>query len=534
VLQNFDRGSLDRYAPLGVSGGMTSQPHERSPGPQAQPKREIELKLTGPDGSVDALETYLRGSDAETAPRRHEVTTYFDTPDRTLERGGVSLRVRAVDGSRKQTLKADPQNSVAADRAEWEWTIKQDKPDLRPAKRVLAERGLPQKLDLAPIFKTEVNRTTRVLKLDGGTVIETAYDEGLITADDSHQPIRELELELRQGEAAPLYRLACELHAAAPVMIETESKGARGYRLASGAKPEAHKSRDTSIDPQTNGAAAFRQIVNAGLGHLLANQSAGLAGDAEGVHQMRIAVRRLRAALALFQPFLEPHAASLFQGELQRVGRVFGEARDWDVFCLQILPDVMNSERDVGWRDLLLEPAGAAREAAHAAFTKEIRDPAFTRLILGLAAWAEEMRLPGNPGSQRPVEDLCRALLDRLATKVERRGRKIRHRSETELHALRMLLKKLRYGIDFLRPVFHPAARKSYLHECKKLQKTLGDINDTVTATALAERLVKGARLDLAPAVGLLAEQLGRRRDEALGHLAKRRDAFSDQPRFWT
>jgi triphosphatase len=491
------------------------------------------LKLAIPDSSVDALGTYLRAANAATAPRRHEVTTYFDTRERALERSGVSLRVRVADGSRTQTLKADRQDSVAADRAEWEWTIKQDKPDLRPADQILAERGLPQELDLEPIFKTEVDRTTHILKLDGGTVIETAYDEGRITAGDSHQQIRELELELRQGEAGPLYRLACELHAAASVMIETESKGARGYRLASGAKPEAHKASDTSIDPQTNGAAAFRQIVNAGLGHLLANQSAGLASDAEGVHQMRIAVRRLRAALALFQPLLEPHAASLFQDELRRVGRVFGEARDWDVFCLQILPDVMDSERDAGWRDLLLEPAGAAQEAAHAAFIKEIRDPAFTRLVLGLAGWAEEMRLPGGPELQRPIEDLCPDLLDRLATKVERRGRKIRHRSQTELHALRKSLKKLRYGIDFLRPVFHPASLKSYLHDCKKLQKTLGDINDTVAATALAERLVKGVRLDLAPAVGLLAEQLGQRRNEALSHLAKRWDAFSDQPRFW-
>jgi triphosphatase len=114
--------------------------------------------------------------------------------------------------------------------------------------------------------------------------------------------------------------------------------------------------------------------------------------------------------------------------------------------------------------------------------------------VLGLAAWAEEMRLPGNPESQRPIEDLCPALLDRLAAKVERRGRKIRHRTETELHALRKSLKKLRYGIDFLRPVFHPAPLKSYLHDCKKLQKTLGDINDTLTATALAERAGRATR----------------------------------------
>ena len=316
-------------------------------------------------------------------------------------------------------------------------------------------------------------------------------------------------------------------------MLEPESKGARGYRLANRAKPEAHKSKDTAIDPRTNGAEAFRQIVNAGLGHLLANQPAGLAGDAEGVHQMRVAIRRLRAALALFQPFLEPHAAALFQDELRRIGRVFGEARDWDVFCLQILPEVLETERDAGWRDLLLEPATMARAAAHTDFIGEIRDPAFTRLVLGLASWAEEMRLPGLSEPQRPIEDLCPALLDRLAAKVARRGRQIRHRSEAELHALRKSLKKLRYGIDFLRPVFDPAPLKSYMRDCKKLQQTLGDINDTVTATALAERLVKGTRLDLAPAVAALAEQLDRRRGDALSHLAKRWDAFSDQPRFW-
>ena len=228
---------------------------------------------------------------------------------------------------------------------------------------------------------------------------------------------------------------------------------------------------------------------------LLTNQPAGLAGDAEGVHQMRVAIRRLRAALALFQPFLEPHAAALFQDELRRIGRVFGEARDWDAFCLQILPEVLETERDAGWRDLLLEPATMARAAAHTDFVGEIRDPAFTRLVLGLASWTEELRLPGLSEPERPIEDLCPALLDRLAAKVARRGRQIRHRSEAELHALRKSLKKLRYGIHFLRPMFDPALLKPYMRDCKKLQQILGDINDTVAATALAERLAKGARV---------------------------------------
>jgi inorganic triphosphatase YgiF len=511
---------------------MTYQTKLESLRSQNQPPREVELKFAIPEDSVAALKACLqaRAANAET---RHEVTTYFDTPDRVLQRGGISLRVRAAGGDRVQTLKADSQGGVAADRAEWEWKIEQDSPDLRLAEQVLNERGVPQQIDLEPIFRTEVDRTTRILDLDGGTVIETACDEGRITTGKAHLPIRELELELRSGAAAPLYRLACELHAAAPLMIETESKGARGYRLAGGTKPETHKSRDPAIESRTAVAEAFRQIENAGLGHLLANQAAGLAGDAEGVHQMRIAIRRLRAALALFQPLLEPHAAALFEDELRRIGRVFGEARDWDVFCLQILPDVLRSEHDDGWRDLLLLPATAAREAAHERFTNEIRSPAFTRLMLGLATWAEDMRALRGTEPWRPIDDVSSALLDRVAAKVARRGRQIRHRSETELHALRKSLKKLRYGIDFLAPVFHATSPKSYLHDCKKLQKTLGDINDTVTGTALAEGLVRGKRLDLAPAVGALAEQLDHRRNDALDHLAKRWNAFSGQPRFW-
>jgi triphosphatase len=511
---------------------MTHERQKQSRRQQDQPPREVELKFSVPDGSADALIAHLQAADAEIASRRHETTTYFDTPERVLERNGVSLRVRVTAGRRVQTMKADRQHSVAADRTEWEWPINQDKPNLRLAEQLLVERGLPQKLDLEAIFRTEVERTTGVLKPDGETIIETAYDEGRIVAGKSDLPIRELELELRGGEAVSLYRLGCELHAVTPLTLESDSKGERGYRLASGAKPEVHKAKNATIDPEMSGAAAFRQIVNAGLGHLLANQAAGLAGDVEGTHQMRVAIRRLRAALALFQPLLQPHVSALFQDEMRRIGRVFGKARDWDVFCLQILPSVFQTERGAGWRDLLLEPATAARAAAHVEFAGEVRGPAFTRLVLGLAAWAEELRLPGDP-EQRSIDCLCPALLDRLAAKVARRGSRIRHRSESELHALRKSLKKLRYGIDFLRPVFYPAALKAYLHNCKKLQKTLGDINDTVTATIVAERLVKGTRLDLAPAVGAIAERLDRNRNESLKHLAKQWQAFSDQPRLW-
>ncbi len=512
---------------------MTHQRHRRSPKPDDKISREIELKLAVPDASVNAIQAHLQTCGPDNVSRRHQVTTYFDTSDRALEQAGIGLRVRAAGGKRVQTLKADRRESLAADRAEWEWPIEQDEPDLQMARQVLVEHGFSTNLDLLPVFATHIDRTIRILKLDGGTIVEAAYDEGLISAGALHQPVRELELELRSGGAAPLYQLACQLNAVAPLMLEAESKGARGYCLAAGTQATACKAKDLSIESQASGGDAFKQIINACLGHLLANQAASLAGDAEGTHQMRIAIRRLRAALALFQPLLEPHAAALFQAELRRLGRVMGEARDWDVFCLQILPDVLQTPRNAGWRDLLQQPATMLRTAAHADLVAEIRSPAFTRLVLGLAAWAEDIRLPGTPEPSRPVAELCPPLLDRLATKVARRGRHIRRQSEAELHDLRKALKKLRYSIDFMRQVLPSAPLKSYLHDCKKLQTTLGEINDTVAATALAERLVKENRLDLAPAVGLLAEQLAGRRGDALQDLAKHWDGYSAQPSFW-
>lgn len=511
-----------------------THPHARQSdhGSTGQP-REIELKLMVPAGSVDALLAHPSLQATDQPDRRHEVTVYFDTADQALAQRGMSLRIRHKNDRRIQTLKLDRKAGVAADRGEWEWPVDHDEPDLHLLRRTPAAGKLPRRSDLKPVVKSEIDRTVRLLKLQDGTVIEAAFDEGIITAGDARQPVRELELELQAGDPAALYRLALQLHNDVPLAVESDSKAARGYRLQSGAKPVAHKAEDIELQPTASAAEAFRQILGAELGHLLANQPAARAGDAEGVHQMRVAIRRVRAALTLFQPHLEPHAAALFQDDLRRLGRVFGEARDWDVFCLQTLPAALDAAHAAGWRDLLLEPATEAREIAHRCFMQALEAPSFTALVLGLAAWAEQRNLLGDAELDRPIQDLCPRLLDRLSRKVERRGRRIGRRSDTERHALRKSLKKLRYGIDYLQSVFPSKAVESYLHDCKDLQQSLGDMNDAVTATALADSLVVKARPDLAPAAGALAEQLGRRREQALHDLERQWKEFQAEPHFW-
>ncbi len=502
---------------------------------QSKSSREIELKLAVPARSAKALTQHplLRAWQAQ---RRHEVSTYFDTPDLALAQRGLILRVRHTGDRCVQTLKADARRGVAADRAEWEWPLVDCTPDLSLLAATSVAGELPPRPEIEPVFVTEIDRTTRKLVLDGGTVAEAAWDEGVIVAGPRRQPVSELELELRDGDPAALYRLAVKLHGDVPFTIESESKAARGYRLRNGEPPDAHKADDVALQKQTGAAVALRDIIHAGLGHLVMNQPAGLAGDAEGVHQMRVAIRRLRAALMLFKPHLEPFATARLEDALRRIGRIFGEARDWDVFCLQILPEAHDAASGADWSDLLQHSALARREAAHRSFAQELREPPLTGLVLGLATWAEQGRtVPGLLGDdelQRPIEDLCPQMLDRLARKVNKRGRHI-GRSDADRHALRKSLKKLRYAIDYVGSLYPSKPVERYLRACKKLQRVLGDINDTVAGTALAGSLTDETHPDLAPAVGALASLLARRRASALKNLPKRWKAFQAEPEFW-
>ncbi|MFL5253538.1 MAG: CHAD domain-containing protein [Rhodopila sp.] len=495
----------------------------------------MELKLAIPaDFTAVLMETVASRASAEKpSTTRHERTTYFDTSDEALARAGLSLRVRCADGRHIQTVKANRSNGAAADRDEFEWPLETDKPDLQLAARTPVAGHLPSEQALEPVVETDIRRIIHIVRLDGDTVVEAALDEGTIAAGKAARPVRELELELKQGTPAALFRWALELHATVPFTIESESKAARGYRLRHDERPAVRKATDIALDRKTRAADAFRQIVTAGLGHLLANQPAALCGDAEGVHQMRVAIRRLRTALALFAPHLEPYATARFQAELRRIGQVFGLARDWDVFCLQILPNARRDPNAATWCPLLHPLAAVEREAAHQRFTGELMAPAFTSLVLGLAAWVEQNPPPGDATLRQPITDVAPHLLDRLARKVRRRGRHAMHGSDAERHALRKSLKKLRYGIDYLQTIYPGEAVNAYLRRCKKLQKLLGDINDAVTAPGLADRLDSGTRPDLAPAVGALTRQLNGQRDEALAGLGRRWKAFRDQEPFW-
>jgi len=503
---------------------------------------EVELKLALLGGEPDALIGHRAFAVEGTGkPRRvREVTTYFDTDDLALAGEGVSLRVRRRGKQHVQTLKSRGETAgIALRRGEWEWPVANNRPDLsRLAETPIATR-LPAAIgdDLKPVVTTDVERTIWTLSCDGGAVIEAALDNGTISAGTAGVRIRELELELKHGAPAALYRVALELSETTPLAIESESKADRGYRLRTGLPPVARKARTPRFARDANAAQAFRALLMSGLGHMVGNQPAAAAGDVEGVHQVRVAIRSLRATLTLFSRLLDRRAAAGFNAELRRLGRLFGEARDLDVFCDAILPRAFTMPADGAVPDRLTARVAERRRDARQRVAEELRSPAMGKLILALAVWAEDgIENPatlGDPCFAKPVAELAPDLLGRLARKVAARGRQLDSRSEAELHALRKSLKKLRQGTIDLGCLYPRGRVKDYLRASKDMLDQLGRLQDATMAEAVAERLRADDPAALGPAVKELGHWTKKRRRRAIKRLPATWRALRDLPPVW-
>ena len=502
---------------------------------------ELKLKLLLPEHARAALEQHpaLQAPHANAPETREEHTVYFDTPQLSLARRGLSLRVRRYGATRVQTLKSVRNgHTVTASRGEWEWLIDQDVPDLsRLAETPFGAIQPEEASGLQPVFETDIRRTVRSLRLAGETLVEAAVDVGRVFAGEVTQAVNELELELKRGTPGPLYRLALDLHVTVPFIIGVESKAGRGLRLRTGKAPMAVKSEPLLLNGDGPASEVFRRVIGAALGHLLANQPAAAAGDVEGVHQMRIGIRRLRSALALFGKHLQPYASRHFEAELKRLGQVFGNARDWDVFCTQILPDAEQDEIAKCWLQLLRTPAEASRRAAYRELEGEFTRPAITALVLGMVAWAEPddagSPVAGDDALNRPIRKLAPILLDHMARRVAKQGEHPRRRSAEELHDLRKALKKLRYSVDYLAVLYPTKPVKQHQKASKRLLMLLGTGTDAAMVTRLTGRLSAGACSELATAAAALVQWSDKRRDKAFRKLPKMWATFIAAPTFW-
>lgn len=197
--------------------------------------QEVELKLAlGGDATLERLE---QGLFKGRAPARHSVyNTYYDTPEGALAKAGIALRVRLIDGCWLHTLKTAGRGSGGLSmRDEWEWpsTGEQLVHDELATLPPLAALGTDVIDALEPRFSTDFSRHRWMLESHEGRV-EAAFDQGEVLSGPHRVVIRELELELKGGNATALWRLAEQAARLMAVRPSDASKAARGNALMTG------------------------------------------------------------------------------------------------------------------------------------------------------------------------------------------------------------------------------------------------------------------------------------------------------------
>ena len=506
---------------------------------------EVELKLELP---VSALPQFrklpLIRELAASAKRSEQVSVYFDTGKHKLRRHGLTLRVRRIGDRYTQTIKATRDSNILT-RNEWESEIAADAPDLARARGTALDPLLTAKFrsKLKPQFETRVRRTVFSLERDGA-LIELALDVGTIDTGAATMRLCEIELELKSGDKARLFEVARLISRALPAQLALTSKSERGYRLVDGAPSMPVKFAAVSLTPEMATRDAFREVGLACLRQIAGNESAVLKDDAEGVHQMRVGLRRLRAAISLFSAILQDPQTEKVKAELKWLTGELGPARELEVLIARVVKPARR--RKSGWDGIpkLTRQFTGQRAAALARAREAIAGERYRLLKIEVAAWLE------TGDWTAPRDDLLRGALPIevfAGEQLSLRRRKIRKRAKSfakldarRRHKLRIQAKKLRYATDFFGGLFtdkrSDKQRNKFLAALESVQDCLGDLNDIAVhetmISAAGMRRCRSGR-DKAFAAGLLTGREDARADAVTAAAGEALGRFAKTKRYW-
>jgi triphosphatase len=335
--------------------------------------------------------------------------------------------------------------------------------------------------------------------------------------------------------------LASALAEDVEIAIPAASLAAEARAAATAAVPAPRHEGPPRLPLGLTVAEAFRFV----LGHLadviLHNAPLAAAGrdGPEPVHEMRVAVRRARSAIALFRPAVGCPAVDAATVGLKALADRLAPARDWDVFVAEtaaavaeVLPDDTSLRR-------LRTAAERRRRHAYAALRDWLRSPAFRRLGIALAGLAgDQAWMAALEPAQQETQILgldafaSRALARRLH-RLTTAGEAIDQLDPGALHAIRLRAKRLRYAAEVFAPIYPAKSTRRFLRRLATMQDRLGRINDgTVANTLLAD--LGAAAGPRAHAVGLVRGFLAARGGDARGRVARAWKRFHRLEPFWS
>jgi CHAD domain-containing protein len=482
------------------------------------------------DGEIDPAGEGIRVTPVATRRLRD---TYFDTDDWRLYRAGFTLRVREGGRAVEATLKTmAPATESIRRRTE----VTEELPAANLDSLVQGEGPVGSRIRLIlgkrlprPLFEVRTSRRSFSLQAGDKPIGEIAIDRTTIPVVDGAEPVRlrRVEVEVDDPSQPAVASFVGELRAGGGLHEASVSKFEAGLIALGEPAPSARELGPTEIDESlTVGEVAFAVIRHQFHVFLAKEGGTRLGEDPEELHDMRVATRRLRAAMGLFADALPARAASL-RNELKWVGRSLGGVRDLDV-QIDLIRRWIPGEEEKGAPDSLADLQtllAHRRDEARAQLLAALDSRRYERMVGSMIGMLERGPLRRSGPGKTPVLAAAPDLILRLSRRFRKAGNKIDKQSDAgDYHRVRIRGKRLRYALEFLSPVYgRPAARMAKRLEA--VQDVLGLHQDAQVAMSWLRELALDPSSALTPnttfVMGRIAEHYAQEATAARARFAK-------------
>ena len=490
---------------------------------------ELELKLA--IGDTFVLPSLAEDDETKVAtvqdlPELELGSIYHDTVDLRLARSGVTLRYRIGDEAGPCWSLKLPAANGDAGRQE-ELSFPGSPADIPAAARDLvsawARRG-----HLAPAAALSTRRRRWLLKAEDGTDLAELLQDDVSVLDGERVigRFRELELDSRGRGLEDLQPIVVVLQRAGATHSEPVPKVVRALGPRAAAPPDVVV---PAADPNAPAGDAVRYAVATGTRRLIEHDAPTRLGDIEGVHQMRVATRRLRGDLGTFEPLVDAPWAGALGDELRWLGDLLGAVRDRDVQLSSLASVDGDLEHDLA---MLRVAISTARDAAREELMNALAGSRYLDLLERLVQAAREPLQTAAAG--RPAAEVVPALLARTADKTRGRLRDVQPDSpDPTYHSARIGAKNLRYAAEAIGPfVARRAGRIARVAAAATaVQDILGAHQDALVMQHQVQETIGVHRKDaaFAFAAGRYSERLNARRRDLKAAFPSARDALLKQ-----
>lgn len=447
------------------------------------------------------------------------VAVYWDTTDLRLAREGITLRHRSGEGDadgwhlKLPVHEAGVPDASTGTRDELHERGPEDHvPDtLRDVVEVYLRAAV-----LGPVATLQTIRTSYQL-LDGdGRSLAELVDDLVSVINQGHVAgrFREIEVEDTGGGIGVLEDVGTVLRSAGAVGGEFVPKVVRALGPRATAEPDPPKPAAVELDEPAR--LALQAILRRYVRAFMTNDQSVRRGADDGVHQMRVAARRLRSALKTFGPLVDSDWAQSLRTELGWVADSLGGARDAEVLLARLVKelDALPPELVVGpVRAKIEQSVGDTLEAETQTALATLRSERYLALVDRLVAAGWDPMTTGL--AEKPTADVLPQLVGRAWDRLAKGAARVRRRDATDedWHRTRIAAKQARYSAEAVAPFYGKPAR-ALARQAEAVQELLGEHQDAVVAEQrLRAATVEDVRTAAAFAAGRIAERQRARRE---------------------